>query len=170
MNKELGINLASGCRTHRQDPCKQPEGADLKKSDMAYTSCYTITWSPLDTPCVSHPIFFSLFIGNKQWTNVSCYTLRCWRHPTQTNWKYHSLHTQAISTWYCRARKAGALVQWLKLSTWKVGDRGFKPLSNLQVQRNKMFLSRSLLKFQYVGSFRYREVACSGSDRQGSNF
>ena len=46
---------------------------------------------------------------------------------------------------------AGALVQWLKLPAWKVGDRGFEPHSGIQV----------LKKW---------EVACSTSNRQGSNF
>ena len=49
--------------------------------------------------------------------------------------------------------KAGALVQWLKLPAWKIGDRGLVPGSALvfQFQRNKMFLSRSLVKIQYCG-------------------
>ena len=33
--------------------------------------------------------------------------------------------------------KAGALVQWLKLPAWKVGDRGFEPHSGLQVSMKK---------------------------------
>ena len=37
------------------------------------------------------------------------------------------------------------LVQWLKLPTWKVGDRGFKPRSS------KMFLPCSLVKNKYCG-------------------
>ena len=36
-------------------------------------------------------------------------------------------------------RGAGALVQWLKLPAWKVGDRGFEPHSGLQVSKKKMF-------------------------------
>ena len=63
------------------------------------------------------------------------------------------------------SRRAGALVQWLKLPAWKVRYRGFEPNSGLQVskkqnvsspltrkvksQRNKMFLPRSLIKIQY---------------------
>ena len=33
----------------------------------------------------------------------------------------------------------GALVQWLKLPAWKVGDRGFKPHSGLQFSKAKGF-------------------------------
>ena len=38
-------------------------------------------------------------------------------------------YTSHIS-WSARAR---ALMQWLKLPAWKVGDRGFEPHSGLQV-------------------------------------
>ena len=38
---------------------------------------------------------------------------------------------------------AGALVQWLKLSAWKVGDRGFEPRSGIQVSKKQNV--RSLL-------------------------
>ena len=38
---------------------------------------------------------------------------------------------------------SGALVQWLKLPDWKVGDCKF--------QRKKLFLPRSLVKIQYDG-------------------
>ena len=38
---------------------------------------------------------------------------------------------------------AGALVQWLKLSAWKIGDRGFKPHPGLQVSK-KHYVSFSL--------------------------
>ena len=33
----------------------------------------------------------------------------------------------------------GALVQWLKLHAWKVGDRGFEPNSGLQVSKKQNF-------------------------------
>ena len=33
------------------------------------------------------------------------------------------------------SKKKGALVQWLKLPVWKVGDRGFEPHSGLQVSK-----------------------------------
>ena len=33
----------------------------------------------------------------------------------------------------CILMRAGALVQWLKLPAWKVGDRGFQPHSGLRV-------------------------------------
>ena len=37
-------------------------------------------------------------------------------------------------------------------------------------ERNKMFLPHLRMKLSIVGSLRDREVACSASDRQGSNF
>ena len=52
-------------------------------------------------------------------------------------------------------------VQWLKLSAWTVGDRGFEPHSGLLLTRKKINI---------VGSLRDREVVSSASDRQGSNF
>ena len=38
------------------------------------------------------------------------------------------------------------------------------------LKETKMFLPRSRVKVSIVGSLRDREVACSASDRQGSNF
>ena len=35
------------------------------------------------------------------------------------------------------AETAGALVQWLKLPAWKVGDRGFEPHSGFQVSKKQ---------------------------------
>ena len=66
---------------------------------------------------------------------------------------------------------AGALVQWLKLPAWKVDDRGLEPHSGLQVLK-KQNVSSALTpkKINIVGSLRDRELACSASDRQGSNF
>ena len=73
----------------------------------------------------------------------------------------------------CSARtvlRAGALVRCLILPALKVGDRGLEPHSSLQVSNKKMFLFCSLVKIQYCGGLRDREVACSAADRQGSNF
>ena len=44
----------------------------------------------------------------------------------------------------------GALVQWLNLPAWKVGDRGFTPHPGLQV-KDKMFLARSLAMIHSPG-------------------
>ena len=68
-------------------------------------------------------------------------------------------------------RRAGALLQWLKLSAWKVGGRGFEPHSGLQISK-KQNVSPPLtrIKVYYLGSLRDLVVACSASDRQGSNF
>ena len=55
---------------------------------------------------------------------------------------------------------------------WKVGNRvfaGSSPLLAFKIQRNKMILLRTLVKIQYSGGLRDREVKCSASDRQGSN-
>ena len=38
------------------------------------------------------------------------------------------------------------------------------------LKKQKMFLSHPRVKVSIVGSLRDREVACSASDRQGSNF
>ena len=50
---------------------------------------------------------------SQRWSNVSC-LLVCER-----------LRLLSLA--------GGALVQWLKLPAWKVGDRGFEPYSGLQV-------------------------------------
>ena len=34
-----------------------------------------------------------------------------------------------------------SLVQWLKLSAWKVGDRGFEPRSGIQVSKKQNVFS-----------------------------
>ena len=44
------------------------------------------------------------------------------------------------------------------------------PTLAFNFQRNKMFLPHLFVKIYIVGSIRDREVACSASDRQGSNF
>ena len=44
--------------------------------------------------------------------------------------------THILAVFHKRQR-AGALVQWLKLPTWKVRDRGFKPHSGLQVSKKQ---------------------------------
>ena len=45
----------------------------------------------------------------------------------------------------------GALVQWTELPDWTVGDRDSSPNLNFKFQRNKMILSRSLVKIEYCG-------------------
>ena len=62
-------------------------------------------------------------------------------------------------------------MQWVKLPTWKVGDHEFVLRSGIQNSKTQMFFSRSLVKIQYCGEPLWpREVGCSASDRQGSNF
>ena len=53
---------------------------------------------------------------------------------------------------------------WILLCYW----RGYVHYSSSQKQ--KMFLPHPRVKVSIVGSLRDREVACSASDRQGSNF
>ena len=68
----------------------------------------------------------------------------------------------------CRAE---TLVQWLKLPAWKVEDRGFEPQSGIQFsKKTKCFFPAHSYRLNIVGSLRDRDVACSASDRQGSNF
>ena len=52
----------------------------------------------------------------------------------------------------------------------KLEIAGYEPHAGLQVSKNKIFLLRSLVMIQYCGNLRDREVACSASERQGSNF
>ena len=42
----------------------------------------------------------------------------------------YDITTAFILFWFFMA---GAMVQWLKLSVWKVEDRGFEPQSGLQI-------------------------------------
>ena len=49
--------------------------------------------------------------------------------------------------------RAGPLVQWLKLSDWKVGYGGFEPHSGLQVSKKQnVFLQLTCKKIKYCGS------------------
>ena len=61
--------------------------------------------------------------------------------------------------------RGGAVVQWLKLSAHKVGDRRLQPRSGIQVSMKQNVYPL----FNIVGSLRDREIASSASDRQGSN-
>ena len=57
-------------------------------------------------------------------------------HPVQ-------FRTPCVEFWYMLfttsidTAVAGALVQWLKLPAWKVGDRGFEPSSGIQVSKKQ---------------------------------
>ena len=65
---------------------------------------------------------------------------------------------QCKSAATCVMYPSGNLVQWLKPPAWKVGDRGFKLHSIIQITKKQTFLPRSLLKI--VGSLHDREVGC----------
>ena len=83
------------------------------------------------------------------------------------NCRQFETHVLSVS----RLGRAGFLVQWLKLLAWKVGGRGFKPHSGIQVSREQNVSSQLTRKrFNIVESLRDREVANTASDRQGSNF
>ena len=58
----------------------------------------------------------------------------------------------------------GALVQWLKLLAWKVGDRGFEPHSGLQVSKKQNISSPLTRKKSILWG------ASVTTDSQGSNF
>ena len=63
-----------------------------------------------------------------------------------------------------------ALVQWLKLPAWKVGDQGCKPHCGLQVSKKQKFPFPLTRDDSLLLAPPDREVACATSDRQGSNF
>ena len=64
---------------------------------------------------------------------------------------------------------AGALGKWVSTAAFHAGVRGSVPgLGGLK--ETKMFLPHTRVKLSIVGSLRDQEVACSASDRQGSNF
>ena len=68
-------------------------------------------------------------------------------------------------------KKSGALVQWLRLPVWKLGDLGFEPHSGLQVLKKQNVSSLLTRKDSMLwGTPHDRKLACSASDRQGSSF
>ena len=79
-------------------------------------------------------------------------------------WLTLSLCYHFVTLW------AGALVQWLKLPAWKVGDRGLEPRSDIQVPKKTIFLPCSLVKIHYYGEPPWPRSSELGPDRQGSNF
>ena len=42
-------------------------------------------------------------------------------------------------------------MQWLKLPSWKVGDRSLEPRPGLQVSKKQMFIPHSFVKMPYCG-------------------
>ena len=49
--------------------------------------------------------------------------------------KWHN--TYMLQGFHLKTVWAGAIVQWLKLPAWKVGDRGFEPRSGIQVSKKQ---------------------------------
>ena len=79
------------------------------------------------------------------------------------NWNFHSL--EVVSR--CRAGGGPRVV--VSTAAFHARVRGSVPgLGGLK--ETKMFLPHPRVKVSIVGSLRDREVACSASDRQGSNF
>ena len=81
--------------------------------------------------------------------------------------------TQAVNIYFhpkaiC-SHRAGALEVVVSTAAFHARVRGSVPgLGGLK--ETKMFLPHPRVKVSIVGSLRDREVACSASDRQGSNF
>ena len=66
--------------------------------------------------------------------------------------------------------KEGALAQWLKQPAWKVGDRGFKPCSGLQIAKKQNVSFPLIHKDSILWGPSWPRGRCFASDRQGSNF
>ena len=84
-------------------------------------------------------------------------------------WHLHNSHWLQLKIW--ALYDSGDTFKMLDLSyLWSVsGVRGSVPgLGGLK--ETKLFLPHPRVKVSIVGSLRDREVACSASDRQGSNF
>ena len=79
-------------------------------------------------------------------------------HLQLTFWRY--TYEQVM---LCFTTGPGALVQWLKLPAWKVGDRGLEPRSGIQVSK-KHNVSSPLTR---EDSRLWRAPVTS--DRQGAN-
>ena len=97
---------------------------------------------------------------------MQCYRWRCGDTTTGSN--IHFFHNKQPSALHILSL-SGSLVHWLKLSSWKIGDRGFVPRSGIQVSKKKMFFPCSLGHIEYCREPPWG-IACSASDRQGSNF
>ena len=65
---------------------------------------------------------------------------------------------------------AGVKAACLESRSSRVRTPLWHPTLAFKFQRNKRFLPYSLVMSYYCGELRDREVACSASDRQGSNF
>ena len=83
--------------------------------------------------------------------------------------KLHLILAQVFMSATSACDRTGILVQWFSCLLWKSEMAGSNPTLFFCFQRNKMFLLRSLVKFNIVGSLRDGEIACSASDRQGSS-
>ena len=117
-------------------------------------------------------------IGVCRWSLCSRYNI--WvegergNYPFTPHYKSKKYMFSLGDQFFSKSRRCSLLIlkaQWLKLPAWKVGDRGFWPLSGLQVskkQNNPSLLPRKdLLLWGVSGD---QEIACSALDRQGPNF
>ena len=90
-----------------------------------------------------------------------------WRPKGFFNLKSSSMSESALSALYLNIYVMGlGLFKCVNLSVR--GGGGVDGLGGLK--ETKLFLPHPRVKVSIVGSLRVREVACSASDRQGSNF
>ena len=112
------------------------------------------------------------------WVSVSCLLgypatpimCRLFKHWLYVGPKSQKLYKHGINAWYAFAgiRGGGPRVV-VSTAAFHARVRGSVPgLGGLK--ETKMFLPHPRVKVSIAGSLRDREVACSASDRQGSNF
>ena len=100
----------------------------------------------------------------KKWLTALRYTLFNFDQAL-TPLRYALFHFEYLNIELCPGFLAGALVQWLKLPAWKVGDRGFKTRLHLSFKETKCYFP---LKYSILWGACVTESLAS--DRQGSNF
>ena len=104
------------------------------------------------------------------WQNMSrnCYPLCCHYQKGQSNAGPPSFKIKARNT-STQRRQGGGPGVVVSTAAFHARVRGSVPgLGGLK--ETKLFLAHPRVKVSIVGSLRDREVACSASDRQGSNF
>ena len=140
---------------------------------------HTIYWSHTILP-VTHPSYWShthptghthivLVTHPSYWshTHPICHTLSDWSHTHPTG------HTLIIlvtyTSYWSHTNPGGGPRVVVSTAAFHARVRGSVPgLGGLK--ETKLFLPHPRVKVSIVGSLRDREVACSASDRQGSNF
>ena len=69
-----------------------------------------------------------------------------------------------------KPHRSMCLVQWLKLSARKVGDRGLEPRSGIQASKKQNAFPRSLVKIQYCGESQLPRGSVVGLRSPGLEF